>query len=183
MISSADRAGIRINNAIGRDHSHGRFADPPRDAGRAGAGHQPGAADVRPDRQRRQHLGLGGAQRMGPPPREAVANGQVGYYLGEQAAEGGYCGNAACTAAIRACNGAAGSAASQTTSSPNQLVPAKQQSKPGTDAHGSCWLASAPPPAVSLRKDLVPVRCAGSAPSRFSQIGAFPALPVDRKQD
>jgi hypothetical protein len=114
----------------------------PRDAGRAGAGHQPGAADVRPDRQRRQHLGLGGAQRTGPPPREAVANGQVGYYLGEQAAEGGYCGNAACTAAIRARNGAAGSAASQTTSSPNQLVPAKRQSKPGTDAHGSCWLAS-----------------------------------------
>ena len=61
----------------------------PRDAGRAGAGNQPGAADVRPGRQRRQHLGLGSAQRTGPHPREAVANGQVGYYLGEQGPQRG----------------------------------------------------------------------------------------------
>jgi len=41
---------------------------------------------MRADRQRRQHLGLGGAQHAGPP-FGAVTDGQVRYHLGERPAE------------------------------------------------------------------------------------------------
>jgi hypothetical protein len=45
------------------------------------SGHQPAAADMRADRQRRPHLSLGGAQHTGPAVG-AVTDGQVRYRRG-----------------------------------------------------------------------------------------------------
>ena len=75
---------------------------------------------------------MGSAQRAHATVRP-VTDGQVRYHVCERAAECGYRGKAACTAAVGARNGAAGSEASQRTSSPNQRVLANRAPKPGTD--------------------------------------------------